>query len=98
VIRMHQYQKIYDLINNGETFYKLTNLSSTRVLSRYRAVEKILVQYLVLETFFSMVAAKERCHTAKLLCDAFKNKQTNKLILYFLQPILRPLLQYETKF
>jgi hypothetical protein len=98
VIRMHQYQEIYDLINNGETFYKLTKLSSTRLLSRYRAVEKILVQYLVLETFFSMVAAKERCHTAKLLCDAFKNKQTNKLILYFLQPILRPLLQYETKF
>jgi hypothetical protein len=74
VIRMHQYQEIYDLINNGEKFYKLSKLSSTRWLSRYRAVEKILVQYLSLETFFSMVAAKERCHTAKLLtpiCTAY---------------------------
>jgi hypothetical protein len=36
VIRMHQYQEIYDLINNGEKFYKLTKLSSSRWLSRYR--------------------------------------------------------------
>jgi hypothetical protein len=53
-----------------------------------RSVEKILRQYLELETFFSIHAQKERCHTAKLLSNAYKNKK-NKLILIFLEPILK---------
>lgn len=87
-IRLSKYKEIFDLINTDSKFSKLTKLSGTRWLSRYRAVEKILAQYLELETFFTINANKERCHTAQLLSNAYKNK-TNKVYLTFLCPILK---------
>lgn len=89
-IRKHNYKEIYDLINinTDNKFTNLSQLSTTRWLSRYRAVDKILQQYLELETFFAIGANKERCHTASLLHDMYKQKE-NKAILTFLRPILK---------
>lgn len=89
-LRMAKYKQIFQLINITENtqYTKLAQLSATRWLSRYKAVEKILLQYLELETFFTIQSQKERCHSAKILSDLFKNK-TNKLYLIFLQPILK---------
>lgn len=90
-LRKAKYKEIFDLINinsNENKFFKLTQLSSTRWLSRYKAVEKILAQYLELETFFSINCLTEKCHTAKLLSESYK-KKVNKLILQFLVPILK---------
>lgn len=82
-IRMTSYREIYSLINSDTSnFRRLTQLSATRWLSRYTAIDKILTQYLVLETFFKMVSVKERCHTARLLAEAYSNKE-NKAILRF---------------
>lgn len=79
-IRQSKYKEIFNLINlDSGKFSKFSQLSATRWLSRYRAVEKIYAQYLELETFFNIHAEKERCHTAKLLNDAFKNKKKTKL-------------------
>ncbi|XP_030761112.1 uncharacterized protein LOC115886173 isoform X2 [Sitophilus oryzae] len=87
-LRQSKYKEIFSLINNDSKFTKMTKLSGTRWLSRYRAVEKILAQYLELETFFTINANKERCHSAQLLSNAYKNK-TNKVYLTFLCPILK---------
>ncbi|XP_072387158.1 uncharacterized protein [Diabrotica undecimpunctata] len=89
-LRVAKYKEIFDLINLNEKnkFSKLTQLSATRWLSRFKAVEKILSQYLELETFFSINYVTERCHTAKILYDTYKNKE-NKLILQFLLPYLK---------
>lgn len=96
-LRVSKYKKIYDLINVGKKFAKLTRLSATRWLSRYQAVEKILSQYLELETFFNINADKERCHTAKILSEAYKNKE-NKVILTFIKPILKQIFHLNTYF
>ncbi|XP_030761049.1 uncharacterized protein LOC115886123 isoform X2 [Sitophilus oryzae] len=89
-LRISKYKDIFNLINiNTENkFSRLTQLSTTRWLSRYRAVDKILSQYLELQTFFDIHAEKERCHTAKILSDIYKNK-TNKILLTFVKPILK---------
>lgn len=88
-LRLSQYRQIYDLINTeASKFSKLVQLSSTRWLSRYRAVDKILNQYLELESFFQISSVNERCHAAKLLYEAYKNK-SNKVILTFLRPVLK---------
>lgn len=50
-----------------------------------------------LETFFDIHADKERCHTAKILSDAYKNKQ-NKIILIFLRPVLKQIFKLNTYF
>ncbi|XP_031338145.1 uncharacterized protein LOC116167034 isoform X2 [Photinus pyralis] len=87
-LRLSKYKEIYSLINLDSKFTKFVQLSSTRWLSRYKAVQKILSQYLELETFFNIHADKERCHTAKLLSNAYTDKK-NKVILTFIQPILK---------
>lgn len=90
-LRKSKYKEMFDLINTNSDenkFSKLTQLSSTRWLSRYKAVEKILAQYLELETFFSIHHLTEKCHTAKLLHESYR-KRENKLYLQFLVPILK---------
>lgn len=70
-LRLSKYKEIYNLINVDSNFSKFVQLSKTRWLSRYRAVEIFLSNYLELQTFFELNADKERCHTAKLLCEEF---------------------------
>lgn len=93
-LRLSRYKSVYDLINintdNVNGFTKLTALSATRWLSRYRAVDKILNQYLELETFFSIQAQTEKCYTAQLLSKTYQDKK-HKIILIFLLPHLKEL-------
>jgi hypothetical protein len=93
-VRMASYKDIYNLINtdNISNFRKFTQLSATRWLSRFNAVDIIFNQFLELENFFKINYITERCHRAKLLADAFSKKE-NKLILVFLHPILKQMYQ-----
>jgi hypothetical protein len=81
VIRMHQCQQIYYLINNYcEKFYKLTKLSNTRWLSRYRAVEKIIV---ALETFFfSWLLLKKGVTPQTYFVRLLKIKKTSRFCIF----------------
>lgn len=65
-LRTEKYKGIFNLINTNEEnrFSKFTKLFSTRCLSRCKAVEKILNQYVELETFFSINHLSEKCYKA----------------------------------
>lgn len=61
--RRNEYSKIFNLINTEESKFqnKIQQLSSTRWLSRYKAIDIILNQWLELKTHFSMVNNIEKC-------------------------------------
>ena len=86
-LRRSKYSEMYKLINSESSQnLNFVQLSTTRWLSRSTAVDRICNQYLELETFFEINAGKEKCYTAYLLHQAFKNKR-NYLILLFLRSI-----------
>lgn len=88
-MRQGLYRNLYATINNGNINKKLVPLCKTRWLVWGMAVNSTLQQWLELKTHFIERAndPKEKCHTAKLLCDLF-NDDSNLLYLIFLKPVL----------
>jgi len=88
--RRNKYSKIFYLINIGESKFqnKIQQLSSTRWLSRYEAIEIILNQWLELKTHFSMVNNNEKCYTARTLMEMYKDESIYMYFI-FLKPILK---------
>jgi len=88
--RRNEYSKIFHLINIGESKFqnKIQQLSSTRWLSRYKAIEIILNQWLELKTHFSMANNNEKCYTARTLMEMYKDESIY-MYLIFLKPILK---------
>lgn len=88
-LRMKVYQNLFETINDGKKPLKLTQLSATRWLAFYTAVNTNINQWLELKTHFNMVkSSEERCYTARELA-AMYNDDTNLLYLLFLCPILK---------
>lgn len=77
-----QYKKIYNLININEDkhFKNLIQLSSTRWLSRYNVIKRILEHWIELETFFGMVGVTEKCYKSRMICDILND---DKVKVYF---------------
>lgn len=85
--RRNEYSKIFNLINTKEPKFqnKIQQLSSTRWLSRYKAIEIISNQWLELKTHFSMVNNIEKCYTARTLMEMYKDESIY-MYLTFLKP------------
>ncbi|KYN29542.1 hypothetical protein ALC57_01007 [Trachymyrmex cornetzi] len=54
----------------------------------FQAIEIILNQWLELKTHFSMINNNEKCYTARILMEMYKD-ETIYMYLIFLKPILR---------
>lgn len=88
-LRMKVYQNLFGTINDGNKPLKLTQLSTTRWLAFYAAVNTNINQWLELKTHFNMVkSSQEKCYTARELAGMY-NDDTNLLYLLFLCPILK---------
>jgi hypothetical protein len=89
-LRKLQYKKIYNLININEEkhFKNLIQLSSTRWLSRYNVIKRILEHWIELKTFFGMVGVTEKCYKSRMICDILND---DKVKVYF--QIILPILQ-----
>jgi hypothetical protein len=85
-----QYKKIYNLININEEkhFKNLIQLSSTKWLSRYNVIKRILEHWIELKTFFGMVGVTEKCYKSRMICDILND---DKVKVYF--QIILPILE-----
>lgn len=85
--RQTTYRVLFQAINDGADPLKIVQQSNTRWLSIEVAVNRILNQWLELETHFETSRFQNKCYTAELLygmyCDVI-----NKLYLVFLKPYL----------
>lgn len=88
-LRQIEYNRLYKIINgDGSIHNKLKKLCATRWLAFYDCVKIILDQWSELKTCFEMAAVKEKCTSAKILAEMYKN-DSNMLYLIFLKPVLR---------
>ncbi|CAH0403832.1 unnamed protein product [Chilo suppressalis] len=76
-LRMKVYQNLFETINDGKKPLKLTQLSATRWLAFYAAVNTNINQWLELKTHYNMIkSSEERCYTARVyllfLCPILK--------------------------
>ena len=99
-LRRLEYKQTFDLINTGldkNSFKQFVQLSYTRWLSRYNAINTILRQWLELQTRFSVAGEKERCYTAQTINNML---QDNQLKLYFvcMKSILYEIVHLNTLF
>lgn len=76
---------------------KIDKLSGTRWLARYEAVVKILDQWDTLKLHFSLARTNERCYIAEQLYGLLSSN-SNKLYLFFLSYILKPLINLKKLF
>lgn len=86
-LRRIQYRRLYDTLNDKKTFHNFVQLSSTRWLARFNAVNTIVEQWVELKTHFNMIQNIEKCYTARLLNEML-NDNDNILILTIIRPIL----------
>lgn len=88
-LRRMKYSTMYKTINgDGSKQKKLKKLCATRWLAFYNCISIILDQWLELKTCFVMAAVKEKCESAQILSNMYKD-DSNLLYLTFLKPILR---------
>lgn len=91
-LRRSLYKETFNLLNTGTDvkFYNIVQLSGTRWLSRAKAMQVILNQWLELKTHFSFVVNKEKCYIGRTLYEMYND---NSLYLYlsFVCPILNNL-------
>lgn len=85
--RQASYKKVYRLINDGHDPLKIVKACRTRWLSISSAVDRVIDQYLELQTHFSIASANERCVNTDLLVNVYKDP-SNFAYLVFLRPIL----------
>jgi hypothetical protein len=89
-LRQINYQAIYALINDGVKPLKIIAPARTRWLSFGECINRIMHQWIELQKHFEIAKTKEKCHTAQLLCDMYRDN-TNYVYFVFLQPILKEL-------
>lgn len=87
-LRLHEYSKLYQLINNGKEPLKLVQLSGTRWLSISSCCKRILEQWDELKLHFTLCKDKYHCYDAEILSEMYKDP-VNKLYLVFLNPVLQ---------
>ncbi|KAH9363435.1 hypothetical protein HPB48_006029 [Haemaphysalis longicornis] len=92
-LRLHEYSKLYQLINNGKEPLKLVQLSGTRWLSISSCCKRILEQWDELKLHFTLCKDKYRCYDAEILSEMYKDP-VNKLYLVFLNPVLHRALEF----
>ncbi|KAF2351405.1 protein of unknown function DUF4371, partial [Trinorchestia longiramus] len=80
-MRQAAYTQLYKAINDNQTPLKIVNNCSTRWLSIETAVGRILRQWLELKTHFGIASSKEKCYTAQILYEMYKDE---KNLLYLL--------------
>lgn len=85
--RQNNYKYLFNAINDGADPKKIVRSCSTRWLSIEVAITRILDQYLELKTHFEITRMSEKCYTAELLYQMFKD-EVNLAYLLFLKPIL----------
>lgn len=85
--RQQMYKAIYEAINSGEVPRKLVGISATRWLSIASALKIIVDQWLELKTHFDVARCQERCYSAKVLSEMYRDEQ-NLLLAKFVSPIV----------
>lgn len=95
--RKCNYSELYKTINDGKEPKKIVQLANTRWLSIESAISSILNQYLELKTHFEIVRNSEKCYSAELLYNMYKD-EINLLYLLFLKPILNHIQQVNKAF
>ncbi|CAH1986939.1 unnamed protein product [Acanthoscelides obtectus] len=78
---------VYNTINEGNDPLKITGMSATRWLSIESAVTRIFDQWVELKTHFSIVKDSDKCYTAQMLYEMYKD-DTNYAFICFPKPIL----------
>ncbi|CAH2086585.1 unnamed protein product [Euphydryas editha] len=85
--RQDEYRQIYETINCGSQPLKILKMCTTRWLSIFPAVSRILQQWDELKLHFSLCKVKENCYTAELLHAMFEDG-SNLLYMTYIQSIL----------
>lgn len=91
-VRQAAYKQLYETINSDQCPLKLVNKCATRWLSLEPAVGRILIQWLELKTHFGVTSSTEKCYTAEVLYNMYKDDR-NLLYILFLHPVLVQLQQ-----
>lgn len=85
--RHFNYKNIYRAINDGLDPLKITRACPTRWMSIEITSKIICEQWLELKTHFGTVQINEKCYTAKILFDLYKDEK-----LYILSTFLKTIL------
>ncbi|XP_040062737.1 uncharacterized protein LOC115318742 [Ixodes scapularis] len=95
--RQQVYRAIYAAINSGDAPRKLVGLSATRWFWIADALKLIVDQWLELKTHFELAKCQERCYSAKVLSEIYRDEQ-NLLLARFLSPIVNEFNHLNKKF
>lgn len=85
--RQNFYKSIYSVLNEGKSPLKIVRACDTRWLSIEPAIVRVLDQWIELKTHFDIVRISEKCYTAEILSQMFKD-DTNHAYFLFLKPVL----------
>lgn len=83
--RIQKYREIYQTLES-KTPKKIPGMSATLWLAHLEAMKVIVKQWDALKLHFQMAASNERCHTAKLLSEAYNQ---NELYMLFTRKVLK---------
>lgn len=95
--RINSYRDVYKVLNEDKTPVKVPGLAATRWLARLDAMTVIIDQWDALKVHFEMAASSERCHTARMLSDAYKSPD-NKLYMLYTRKLLKEVVKVNTLF
>lgn len=85
--RQASYKQLYETINENRAPLKILNNCATRWLSIEPAIGRVLNQWLELKTHFGIARLSEKCYTAEILYDMYKDEK-NLLYILALHPVL----------
>lgn len=86
--RKLQYQLLFEKLNNrNKKFHNFVQLSSTRWLCRFHAIDRIIEHWEELKTHFKNVVQNEKCYSARVL-NQMLNDNSNLLFLKIVHPVV----------
>ena len=91
------YKSVYEAINDGLTTLKIPAGCKTRWLSIEPAVGRIVSQCLESKTHFGIVRLKEKCYTAEILAEMYRDEE-NFAFLLFMHPFLEEVQRFNRLF
>jgi hypothetical protein len=86
-LRRIEYRRLFDALNNGKNFHNFVQISSTRWLARYNAINTILQHWDELKLHFGLIVNKEKCYSARVINEII-NDNSNYLCLKIISPIV----------
>ena len=86
-MRQLSYKMLHEATNDGTPPQKIPTYCKTRWHYVEPAVGRIISQWIELNTHFDVTRISERCYTAEIWADMYKDKK-NLAILLFLHPVL----------